>query len=446
MPSNEVLCALNLDDTVEVEEEESSPRGTKRSLEATSETESVAEMMAKSMGDIHALLRAQQLQINSSLASGNPNSEMLQASMECLKKQEETNMVMKSTLELINKQVAAKDEEHTTEKALLYVFDAGEDDAETIIAHDVRTGIRPYRGLDWAKRWNSLGRYANPRWETLAIPELGIIAISPVVIKNMHDRGKDLQIKMFLHTNQDVSVREGKFKKVGEGREVMHEMYEWREPETTQHLAEAVLAYAMALWRIWPEDWSGYVLLKMMTRYKYLCNAKVTAKQRVTLVSSYINAFFSLCAAAGRALQPPPKWRVAENLMLEHLDKNNLDSVQCRTGRDPYSGMGGGSSTASNNQGRQMNVQVQQGQHRQPKKQHQTQARQDGRGPQQGRDIFNMPLGQLSLREKLAVICKNYNSSEGCSVANCGFRHRCSVNIGGERLCFSQEHNAANHA
>ena len=100
--------------------------------------------------------------------------------------------------------------------------------------------------------------------------------------------------------------------------------------------------------------------------------------------------------------------------MLEHLDKNNLDSVQCRTGRDPYSGMGGGSSTASNNQGRQMNVQVQQGQHRQPKKQHQTQARQDGRGPQQGRDIFNMPLGQLSLREKLAVICKNYNSSEGC--------------------------------
>ena len=458
MPTNSELCSLSFDDTEEITTMEA--QGVQKRGRDNEGDGNWQSLLANSVNSITELLKSQHNQENS--GAGGAYNEILLNSAKSLRTQEETNKLM---LDFLNRQLSGKnqDEEFTREKAILFAFDAGQDDAETVIDHKVRNGIRPYRGLDWVARWESRGRHAKPRWESLAIPELGIITISPVVIRNMHDRGKDLKIAMFLHTNADVSVREGKFRRVGEhGREIMHEMFEWREPESTQSISEAVLSYTIALWRIWEEDWSGLVLLKILTRYKYLANARVDRKKQIALVSSYINAFFGLCAAAGRDLKPPPKYREAEQLMLEHLDKNNLDATQCRTGRDPYDLRPQNQPQPSGQQPRRSN-QGQGGSQGQGQRQgggqgsrdyhgnqHQSGQRSygDGRRHQQSgqmRDIFKLPMNQLSHHEKLAVLCRDWNSERGCQDNNCKFKHQCSTNLGGGRLCLDREHNAVNH-
>ena len=442
VPSEQELCELSFED----EAEEGVPSGVESRQKRRHGPEEAGtawqSLLATSMSNITELLTDQQKQIKNR-EGGAPFNEILLNTLKSLKTQEETN---KLVVNLITNQSALNknvDEEFTREKAILFAFEAGEDDAETVIDHKVRNGIRPYRGSNWAARWESRGRHAKPRWESLAITELGTITIAPVVIRNMHDRGKDLKIAMFLHTNADVSIREGKFRRVGEsGREVMHEMFEWREPESTQSIAEAVLAYTICLWRIWEEDWSGLVLMKIMTRYKYLANAKVTKKMQISLVSQYINSFFGLCAAAGRDLKPPPKWRDAEQLMIEHLDKNNLDQTLCKTGRDPYdlrpNNLTGNDNPRNDNQ--------------EPRRQRG--GGQGGRGGGRGgrppqntraRDIFSLPIGLLSYHEKLAVVCRDWNSAQGCADVACKFKHKCSVNTGGGRLCFLGDHNATTH-
>ena len=447
VPSDQELCALSFEDEAEEEVQVEEERPRKRRHEQEESGTGWQALLATSVSNITELLAEQQKQINNG-TGGAPFNEILLNTFKSLKTQEDTN---KLVVNLITNQTALKsgEEEFTREKAIVFAFDGGEDDAETIIDHKVRNGLRPYRGLDWAARWESRGRHAKPRWESLAIPELGTITIAPVVIRNMHDRGKDLKIAMFLHTNADVSIREGKFRRVGEsGREVMHEMFEWREPESTQSIAEAVLAYTICLWRIWEEDWSGLVLMKVMTRYKYLANAKVSRKMQITLVSQYINSFFGLCAAAGRDLKPPPKWRDAEQLMIEHLDKNCLDQSVCKTGRDPYDlrpTNSSGNSQQQRNDNQTPRNQRGGGQGGRGGQQHDQ--RRGGGQPQAGRprDIFSLPIGQLSYQEKVAVACRDWNSAQGSTDAGCNFKHKCSVPTGNGRLCFGHDHNAIAH-
>ena len=106
--------------------------------------------------------------------------------VEALKQSNDQN---KYLMELLSKQSKDKEkleeEDYSREAAIVYAFEGKfEDDAETKICHEVRTGIRPCRG-DWVARWKSLARHAKPKCEGLGMSHLGTVALSPVVIKNI---------------------------------------------------------------------------------------------------------------------------------------------------------------------------------------------------------------------------------------------------------------------
>ena len=258
------------------------------------------------------------------------------ALLEALRQSNEQNKMMREFLQRKQTKESEGEELYTREEAILFAFEGKiEDNAETVINHEVRTGLRPFRG-DWVARWKSLGRHAKPPHEGLGLPQLGTIMLSPVVVKKMHDRGLDLKLAMFIHKNQDVAVRPGKWRKLGEGRDAVHESHDWKEPENTQAVADGVLNYLIALWRIWPEDWSGLVLSKVLLKFKYLSNVKSSKKGQLNMLSHFVDAFLGLCAAAGREHKPPPVYREAESLMIEHLHANNQDAASVRGGSDLY--------------------------------------------------------------------------------------------------------------
>ena len=60
-----------------------------------------------------------------------------------------------------------------------------------------------------------------------------------------------------------VGVRSGTIEVDSAKRKAFVENYNWKEPENAQAIAEAVLVFTIALWRIWPEDptWRGGIQL-----------------------------------------------------------------------------------------------------------------------------------------------------------------------------------------
>ena len=426
--SERQLCALSAeeeeeDEVTEVHTSTARPKRKYTQGPGALQTNTQTEALTQSL---NAILEEQKKQV-SNATNLDPN-----IILEAMKRQEESH---KAVLQLIEHQTLKKaEEEFSREEAIKFAFEGGEDDAEFIIAHEVRSGLRPFRG-DWAERWKSLGRYAKPRKESIGLPQVGTLSLSPVVIRTMHDRGRDLKLSMFIHLNQDVSVRSGRVSNVAKGDRdhVIFEHYDWKEAETVQSVAEAALSYLIALSRIWPEDWSGMVLLKTLIRYKYLANANVPTKTQLFVLTSFTNSFFGLCATAGRDLKPPPVWREAEALMHEVLDKNHIDHTQCRTGRDPY--------VAQQNNNRPHHQPHVHQFNNQPKKKQK--GHNGGNSTNQG-DLANMPLGKLTLAQKQAIICRDFNKGI-CAKPDCRYRHRCNVVTAGDRVCYSTDHAGKDH-
>ena len=250
--SSRQLSSLDFDEEDnEVEGEiEVQELGSKRKTSSSGNVDSAIMQTSKGISDLLAA-QAQQNQFVEALRQSNENNKYLR------------ELLMK------NAKAEGESEVYTREEAIIFAFEGKiEDDAENKICHEVRTGLRPFRG-DWVKRWESLGRYASPKFEGLGLPQVGTIMLSPVVIKKMHDRGLDLKLAMFVNKNQDISVRAGKWRKIGEGKDAMHESFDWKEPDSAAQVADGVLNYTIALWRIWPEDWSALVLSKVLLRFKY---------------------------------------------------------------------------------------------------------------------------------------------------------------------------------
>ena len=153
VPSDQELCALSFEDEAEEEVQVEEERPRKRRHEQEESRTGWQALLATSVSNITELLAEQQKQINNG-TGGAPFNEILLNTFKSLKTQEDTN---KLVVNLITNQTALKsgEEEFTREKAIVFAFDGGEDDAETIIDHKARNGLRPYRGLDWAARWET---------------------------------------------------------------------------------------------------------------------------------------------------------------------------------------------------------------------------------------------------------------------------------------------------
>ena len=58
--------------------------------------------------------------------------------------------------------------------------------------------------------------------------------------------------------------------------------------------------------------------------------------------------------------------------------------------------------------------------------------------------MATMALGKMTLAQKQAVICRDYNAGT-CTKQNCKWRHKCNVVTGGDRVCYSNDHAAKDH-
>ena len=157
--SESQLCGLSDDEEEEIQELNTGRSASKRRREEDGDQEprSQTEELAATLKEVLASQRREF--VNSTQQMDSNSAKII---MDLLKKQEESN---KLTVKLVEMQSMKRaDEEYTREEAIKFAFAAGEDDAENMIAHEVRTGLRPFRG-DWVKHWRSLGRYAKPRRE-----------------------------------------------------------------------------------------------------------------------------------------------------------------------------------------------------------------------------------------------------------------------------------------
>ena len=342
--------------------------------------------------------------------------------------------ITKLLIEQAQKQQQEKEDEeiYTREEAIKFAFEAGVDDAEEEIDHKVRTGLRPFRG-DWKKRFLSLGRHAKPRKSDIGLPELGTVSVSPLTVLKLHDRGATLKIAMFISKNQDVQSRSGTIEVDSAKRKAFVENYNWKEPENAQAIAEAVLVFTIALWRIWPEDWSGLVLLKVLTRFKYLQNLPIPKKQQIQMLQSFLNAYFAIRAAAGVDCRPPPVYKEVEHLLIEHLEQNQFYEREARGGKPLYA-------TDREKKEPQNRSEQHRGSSREDEKpsykKQETVPRRNNRETK--------TLADMTVKEKLSLICRDFNGN-GCSRGGaCNFQHKCNVRDG-TRVCFGP-HTAKDHS
>ena len=57
----------------------------------------------------------------------------------------------------------------------------------------------------------------------------------------------------------------------------------------TWELVEALNTYTLALHRVWPEDWTGLALQRILINYRWLSNCGKLKSLQVSLLTGFIN-------------------------------------------------------------------------------------------------------------------------------------------------------------
>ena len=170
-------------------------------------------------------------------------------------------------LKAVKRKAEEEDEPIALPKKLRFTDD--EDDAWHNINKSARM-VRPYCG-NWDTRFSDLGRKADPVKRRLDWKPMGSITIAPVTIKKLHDRGSEITIRMFWPKNHDVTTRQTRIS-VKKDNSYLESTLDFKDPRETWELVEALNTYTLVLHRIWPEDWTGLALQRILINYRWLSN------------------------------------------------------------------------------------------------------------------------------------------------------------------------------
>ena len=171
--------------------------------------------------------------------------------------------------------------------------------------------------------------------------------VSETTVVRMHDRRVPITLDMLYKANA--------FK------EIKPEQEQWLEPTEVRHLQEAILNYVVVLWAIWPFDYAGFVIQRVLVESNWGRAAGEAERQRVAL----IRRFFDEVARenSGRAVrgQPPlvyeetkAKWtRVLEAMCPNMLLMGNSSAGDGAQGKgQPQQTDGGGRGGGNAGRGR----------------------------------------------------------------------------------------------
>ena len=230
---------------------------------------------------------------------------------------------------------------------------SGEDDGETVICWDLRSGqLRCFNG-NWEEFWSRQPKVSRPLRESYDYSFLRLDPVNPLVTLRDHDRGARRTIKQYAKVNMSVVKSKVHVSAIGLESSDVGLRRDYQECTGTYQLMSALYQYATNLFLIRRDDFSGLLMLKVLHDIKYFQQVLLTrfvgkarrdAKQ-VELVRHFIDAVLERNSLMGKQGKPPLKYKevltIAQNSAnLVHAGSGvgldwQLEAGTC--GIDPYS-------------------------------------------------------------------------------------------------------------
>ena len=191
---------------------------------------------------------------------------------------------------------------------------------------------------------------------------------------------------------------------------------------------DTVFHYVTALWSVRTEDYSGLVLLRALNDVRYFAGANKTDKAQAVMITKFVNIVFVQNSMRGTSLEPPLPYKETLEIAKRVMFKAGHDGMSSVIGVEPYTGNRGAvKDLARDNQRRQGNASV-------------------VRNPQQGgKDVSSKSFSDMSMAEKVARCCGDYNSAKGCSSRDCKKPHICSKVQPKGQVCWKGGHTEITH-
>ena len=76
---------------------------------------------------------------------------------------------------------------------------------------------------------------------------------------------------------------------IAKNNSILEPALDLKDPKKTCQVMDALNSYILALARVWPEDWTGLALRRILVNYRWLANCGKTKAVQVALLTSFIN-------------------------------------------------------------------------------------------------------------------------------------------------------------
>ena len=147
-------------------------------------------------------------------------------------------------------------------------------------------------------------------------------AVTNYAVKRVHDRTKAVQLKHFYSGNLNVSSKQTEVRKVtGDKVETTFDLA-WSDPASIGQVQEALLNYACLLQSVWPSEATALIMMKVLTKYKWLAN--VDDSKRASLVCKLFEDVSRQNAGRATNKEAPLSADEQEEVLKSILLRNNI--------------------------------------------------------------------------------------------------------------------------
>ena len=184
------------------------------------------------------------------------------------------------------------------------VFEEEDDDGDRRL-HEARFLLRIPIALP-KKYWHRLPA-KRPLFRHFPLAHLGMEGqVSETTVLRLHDRRVPIHLDMLYKGNAT--------------RERSEKDNVWAEPSEIRHLQEAVLNYLVILNALWPLDYAGFVVMRILVEARWGEAAGDSEKQRIKLVKKFFDDVMK--ENSGRAVrdQPPLDYEEAKSKWIRTIE------------------------------------------------------------------------------------------------------------------------------
>ena len=152
--------------------------------------------------------------------------------------------------------------------------------------------------------------------------------VADSTIVDMHDRRNQLTLKKFLSENVSVANKPKVETRTQNEEGSTSTLYDfnWQKPTTLSQVQEAVHNFCSILHWLYPWDPSGLMLLRLMSKYRWIMAAQHDDKNRVELIKTYFNLVMKKLAASATNGKVIPSYKELEELLKTTLSQNGISS------------------------------------------------------------------------------------------------------------------------